>query len=271
MSQNKSLSSLTESYLRIEGSDPNERALLSPVLCNFLLTLDIIWLVISFYLHRCLYRSTTRIDFRNKISMIFNLLTCYSKVAPFTICYGFIYGNILLPYNYPNSETLGEWFCYVNQYICHAGIMYLGAFTLVTAAMKYWFIVHNVSAKRFGEERVKHIVLNLHLAVPITIAALHVISVGNADPVSGLNRCWRVETSPSSNHSTASLSTESSTDIFCHNRQYQVAHYFGDKAALVVTPILRTICVGVNGFYILTTCNMIELIFYFLLLRRLDR
>ena len=271
MLHNKSLASLTESSLKIEGSDPNKRDVLSPVLCNFLLTLDLIWLVISFYLHRCLYRSTTRIDFRNKISMIFNLLTCYSKVAPFTICYGFIYGNILLPYNYPNSETLGEWFCYVNQYICHCGIMYLGAFTLFTAAMKYWFIVHTVSAKRFGEERVKHIVLNLHLAVPITIAALHVLSVGNADSVSGLNRCWRVETSISSNKGTATLSTLSSTDIFCQNRQYQVAQYLGDKAAFVVTPILRTICVGVNGFYILTTCNMIELIFYFLLLRRLDR
>lgn len=271
MSQNKSLVLLTESSIKIEGSDPNERDVLSPVLCYFLLTLDIIWLVISFYLHRCLYLSTTRIDFRNKISMSFNLLTSYSKVAPFTICYGFIYGNLLLPYNYPNSETLGEWFCYVNQYICHVGIMYLGAFTLFTAAMKYWFIVHNVSAKRFGEERVKYIVLNLHLAVPIAIAALHVLSVGNADPVSGLNRCWRVETSASSNHSTATLSTESSTDIFCQNRQYQVAQYLGDKAASVFTPILRTICIAVNIYYILTTCNMIELIFYFLLLRRLDR
>ena len=271
MSQNKSLESLTGRLLKILGSEINPRDVLSPELCNILLTFDIVWLVISFYLHVCLYRSTTRIDFRNKISMIFNLLTCYSKVAPFTICYGFIYGNILLPYNYPNSETLGQWFCYVNQYICHAGIMYMGAFTLFTSAMKYWFIVHNVSAKRFGEERVKHTVLNLHLMIPITMAALHVLSVGNADSVSGVNRCWKLETSASSNQSTAILSTESSTDIFCQNRQYQAAQYLGDKAAFVVTPILRTLCVGVNGFYILTTCNMIELIFYFLLLRRLDR
>ena len=269
MSRNKSLPSLELSLLKMEDSDTHTS--ISQKLSNTFLILDIAWLVISFYLHLCLYRATTRIDCRKKISMIGNLLTYYSVLAPFTICYGFSYGNFLLPYNYPNSDILGEWFCYVNQYFCRVMIIYIGAFTLFTAAMKYWFIVHNVSAKRFGEERVKHIVLNLHLAVPITIGALHVLSVGNADPVSGLNRCWRVETSPSSNHSTASLGTESSADIFCQNRQYQVAHYFGDKAALAVTPILRTICVGVNSFYILTTCNMIELIFYFLLLRRLDR
>ena len=269
MSHNKTLTSLKESSLKIEGSDPNKRDVLSPALSNFLLILDIIWLVISFYLHRCLYRSTTRIDFRNKISMIFNLLTCYSKVAPFTICYGFIYGNILLPYNYPNSENLGAWFCFTNQYVCHLTIMYLGAFTLFTAAMKYSFIVHNDKAERFGVERIKSNVLILHVVVPITMSALHVISTGNRDPMNGIIRCWVNEASDTKN--VTFLGTHSSTDIFCQDRKYEVSEYFGEELSQYIEPLLRTMCIGASSFYIFTTCNMMELLLYFLLFRRLDR
>ena len=269
MSRNKSLPSLELSLLKMEDSDTHTS--ISQKLSNTFLILDIAWLVISFYLHLCLYRATTRIDCRKKISMIGNLLTYYSVLAPFTICYGFSYGNFLLPYNYPNSDILGEWFCYVNQYFCRVMIIYIGAFTLFTAAMKYWFIVHNVSAKNFGEERFSKIVLRLHLVVPITIGALHVLSTGNTDSISGLNRCWMIDRSTSGNENTTILSTKSSIDIFCQNREYEVTQYLGENAAILIEPMLRALCIGINGFYILTTCNMVELILYFLLFRRLDR
>ena len=101
--------------LENEDTDLNANNTPNPELSTTLFCLEAVFLSASFYLHYCLYRSTTRKDFRNKIFIIGKLLTCYSVIAPIIICYGFIYGNVFLTYNYPNSETLGSWFCYANN------------------------------------------------------------------------------------------------------------------------------------------------------------
>ena len=254
-----------------EDTDLNANPEQNPELSTTLFFLEIVFSSASFYLHYCLYRSTTRKHFRNKIFIIGKLLTCYSVIAPIITFYAFIYGNIFLTYNYPNSETLGTWFCYANKYVCHTTIMYFGAFTLFSGVMKYGFIVHNDKVKDFGEERVKHIVLNLHLVIPATMSALNVISTGNVDHMNGISRCWIEETFTSPAQNVTLLDTQSSTDLFCQDRKYEVSQYLGEEAALYIEPILRTMCAGVSSFYILTTCNMVELVLYILLFKRLDR
>ena len=254
-----------------EDTDLNSNNTPNPELSTTLFCLEAVFLSASFYLHYCLYRSTTRKDFRNKIFIIGKLLTCYSVIAPIITSYGFIYGNVFLTYNYPNSETLGSWFCYANKYVCHTTIMYFGAFTLFSGVMKYGFIVHNDKVKNFGEERAKHIVLNWHLVIPAIMSALNVISTGNVDHMSGISRCWIKETFTSPAQNVSRLDTQSSTDLFCQDRKYEVSQYLGEDVALYIEPILRTICAVVSSFYILTTCNMVELVLYFLLFKRLDR
>ena len=135
--------------------------------------------------------------------------------------------------------------------------------------MKYSFIVHNDKAERFGVERIKSKVLILHVVVPITMSALHVISTGNMDPMNGINRCWGNEASDTKNATV--VGTHSSTDIFCQDRKYEVSEYVGEQLAEYIEPLLRTMCIGVSSFYIFTTCNMMELVLYFLLFKRLDR
>ena len=269
MLKNQSLITFS-SIEKTEDSARTSNSNLNSKLSKTLLAFETVWMVGCFYLHYCLYRSTTRKDFRNKIFIIGKLLTCYSLLAPIAVSYGFMYGNIFLTYNYPNSENLGAWFCFTNQYVCHLTIMYLGAFTLFTASMKYSFIVHNDKAERFGVERIKSKVLILHVVVPITMSALHVISQGNMDPMIGINRCWGNEGS-GTNNVTLFGSTHSSTDIFCQDRKYEVSEYVGEQLAEYIEPLLRTMCIGVSSFYIFTTCNMMELVLYFLLFRRLDR
>ena len=268
MLKNQSLMTFL-SIVKKEDSDRTANSNLNSKLSKTLLALETVWMVGCFYLHYCLYRSTTRKDFRNKIFIIGKLLTCYSLLAPIAVSYGFMYGNIFLTYNYPNSENLGAWFCFTNEYVCHLTIMYLGAFTLFTAAMKYIFIVHNDKAERFGVERIKSKVLILHVVVPITMSALHVISTGNMDPMNGINRCWGNEASDTKNATV--VGTHSSTDIFCQDRKYEVSEYVGEQLAEYIEPLLRTMCIGVSSFYIFTTCNMMELVLYFLLFKRLDR
>ena len=124
-----------------------------------------------------------RKDRKNSQVIIQNLLACYSILVPITFFIVFLYLNIVLEYTHPPSETFGEWFCFAYEYFAHATGIYLGAFSLFTAMMKYWFIVDNARSKSFGEEKGRTIFLILHLTIPLMIAALNSISNGQKDHI----------------------------------------------------------------------------------------
>ena len=220
--------------------------------------LDFVSIVGCVYLHYCLYRSNVRTDFRNikKIDITDGILKFYSVIAPIAIFCGLIYGNIAVFELYP--ENVNPWFCYMSQYICQLSFLYLAAFSLSIAIMRYIFIVHYDKAIAIGMDKLKHRFLVLHSIMPIMIAALHVVSTGNVDPMMTVNKCWKQE-------------TQNSPDILCRDRKYEVGQYLGEELGHYKELMLRPLCVGVSGLYILSTCNVAEIVFYLAIYRFLKR
>ena len=192
----------------------------------------------------------------NKTNIIDFLLKCYSVIAPIAISCGVIYGNIALFDFYP--ENVNPWFCHMSHYICQLSFLYLAMFSLSVAIMRYICIVHYDKTIVFGMEKLKHMLLLLHILIPIMITAVHVVSTGNVDPMMTINKCWKQE-------------TLTSPDMLCGDRKYEVVQYLGEELGHYIELMLRPLCAGVSGFYILTTCNMAEIVFYIAIARFLKR
>ena len=192
----------------------------------------------------------------NKTNIIDVLLKCYSVIAPIAISCGVIHGNIAIFDLYP--ENVIPWFCHISHYICQLSFLYLAIFSLYVAIMRYIFIVHYDKTIVFGTEKLKHTFLLLYILIPIMITAVHVVSTGNVDPMMTINKCWKQE-------------TQTRPDMLCSDRKYEVVHYLGEELGHYIELMLRPLCAGVSGLYILTTCNIAGIGFYIAISRFLNR
>ena len=232
---------------------------------------DLSFLILNFYFHYLIYRMVFRKDRKNSQVIIQNLLACYSILVPITFFIVFLYLNIVLQHTHPPSEAFGEWFCFAYEYFAHATGIYLGAFSLFTAMMKYWFIVDNARSKSFGEEKGRNIFLILHLTIPLMIAALNSISNGQKDHIYVVNICWGHPISKNEVGNSNATEDYESMDMLCSNRQYQTRYYLGETTSEYLDPLLRLVCGSINMFYFLFCSNMCELILYALVYRYLNR
>ena len=233
--------------------------------------IDMIILCFHCYFHHLIQRMNLRKDSKKaNFGIMQNLLSCYSVIVPFTFSIVFTYLNIILQYINPPSEIFGEWFCFAYEYFAHSTGLYLGSFSIFTAGMKYWFIVHNAKARVYGEEKAKRRFLVLHLALPVVMAAMNSISNGNKDQIYVVNICWKHF--PETIINATTREETSLTDRFlCLDRTYSIEAYIGELASVYFEPFLRTICGSISVFYILFCSNMGELIIYWLIFKYLNR
>ena len=269
------LESNNYSSLDILGASPDagigNKHRLDIEISAMLFATDLFFLILNFYFHYLIYRMVFRKDRKNSQVIIQNLLACYSVIVPITFFVVFLYLNIVLQYIHRPSEALGEWFCFAYEYFAHATGIYLGAFSLFTAAMKYWFIVDNARSKSFGEEKGRTIFLTLHLMIPVIIAALNSISNGQKDHIYVVNICWSQPISNIDNINRNASADYEPMDMLCSSRHYQTRYYLGETTSYYLDPVLRLICGSINIFYFLFCSNMCELLLYALVYRYLNR
>ena len=228
-------------------------------------------LILNIYFHYLIYRMTLRKDLKNSQGTTSKLLVCYSIFIPITFLLAFMYLDIIIPYTYPPSEFLGEWFCFVYEFFVNASCTYIATFSMFTVMMKYWFIVENAKAKHFGEEKGKTAFLVIHLIVPIVIAVLNSISNGEKDLHYLVNICWSQPIANSETTNSSVLHEYAGMDILCYNRHYQTKYYLGETASYYLDPLLRMICGSICIFQALFCLNLFELILYAQLYKYLNR
>ena len=178
------------------------------------------------------------------------------------------YVHIILRYTSTPSHVFGDGFCYAYEIFAHSGGMYVGAFSLFTAIVKYWFIVYNAESKRVGEKKIKIIFTVAYCVIPIIMALMNSLSNGKNDQNMWVNRCWRKMPEQGDPDNTTS---EGSNDFFCFNKEYDIADYVGTDASNFLIPILRGTCGSVKILYAVFFSNIAELIIYFLIFRSLNR
>ena len=152
---------------------------------------------------------------------------------------------------------------------CHASIVYIGGFSIFISITKYVFIVHSAKAINFGEEKLKKIFLFAHLAFPIIMAGFNSISNGRIDQLFWVDHCWSFQ-GWRFTHLNMTISEKIGT-LFCINREYDISDFFGQNSKYLITLVLRSLCGFVKITYLLVLNNVLELIFYCLIFRYLNR
>ena len=241
---------------------------LTPELSTLFLLIDFTLLAPISYSHYKIKRMIKREKENKGHAIIKTLLSCYAIIVPcvFIIC--FLYVHVVLRYTSPPSQVFGDGFCYAYTIVAHSGGLYVGAFSLFTAIIKYWFIVNNANAIQFGEEKAKKLFAISYCIIPLILAAFNSISNGNVDQIIWVNYCWR----PLPRFDTINSNVrESENDFFCADRQYDIEKYFGTTASNHFIPMLRVICGGVKIMYIVFFSNIAELVIYALIFKYLNR
>ena len=228
------------------------------------LSLAIPYMYLDFLIHRMVSREQRKVG----ETLHGRALAIYAKFMVFAYFWFTINVNGILSYTYPASEVLGSWYCYMVE-IVHFGIVaYLGSFSLLIAAMKYWFIVHNAKAKKVGIERSLAIFITIHLSMCIVLPLLNVVSNGDVGLSYWVNKCWGNEVR---NADLTISFGKKLGEMFCYFRVYQLDYYIGKRASEYLEPCLRVLCGGLAFFMMLILSNLIELILYVLVLRHMDR
>ena len=241
---------------------------LGAVTSSFFLTVDLILLVPMCYLYYLLILMIRREEKKKCHVLLKNLLLCNAAIIPTGIFIILIYTNIILRYTYPPSHVLGDWSCVAFQLIGYFFAMYAGGFSLLSAISKFWFIVCSRKARNFGEERAKTIIFILHLMIPTIASMLNAVSSGNKDQIFWLDICWgrRQETE----HMSGEIS-QWDLEMFCYNREYELASYFDENTTKILGSVLRFMCGGLKIFHIVVASNIVELFLYICIFKCLNR
>lgn len=244
--------------------------LLYPEISYTFLVIDIVLLLPLFYFHYLIMVMIKREKKKKGQNLVKNLLACYAVIVPITFFLVSGYVNILTRYDNPPAFISGSWFCVIFEAFGHTSSVYIGGFSIFVAVIKYWFIVHNANARKFGEDKARRLCLALHLVIPIILAALNSVSNGKIDQIFWVDHCWSYKAETEKVRSEKNWS-EKLEDLFCLNRQYDVLEHFKGTTNMVMTTSLRAICGGVKVIYLLFLFNIPEIIFYCLIFRYLNR
>ena len=110
-------------------------------LASLFLILNVGLSIPSCYFHFLIQRMVSRE--KNKVGETLHgrALAIYAKYAVFAHLWSITNVFGIMSYTYPASEILGSWYCYMVQTGLHFTSAYLGSFSLLIAAMKYWFML----------------------------------------------------------------------------------------------------------------------------------
>ena len=251
------LNLVQESEIFVNTTDgPNHK--LSPEHYWVFLTLDATSLSVNCYFHRLTHLMIQREKLKKGYVLLRYLLLPYAVITPITFFLLFTYAVVLLNADSLPSYFLGDNFCHAYGILAHFIAIYITSFSLLMAVLKFCFIVHSTWAKRFGEERLGKMFIIVHFIVPIIVSTLNAVSKGDKDLLLWVNHCW--------GNNPDTQNTEA-------NNEYEqvVATRIGIDSSHFIISVLRTMCNGIKGLYLVFVSNIVELFIYLLIFRYLNR
>ena len=243
--------------------------LLSPHAYYSFLALDILLITPLLYFHYLESAMLKRESKKKGQNLIKNLLEGYVCAIPISFLVIALYINVLTTYLEPPSKWIGSWFCIIFELFGHLDIVYIGAFSLWAALIKYWFIVHNKKATNFGEAKARKILLISHIVVPAFFSAMNSLTNGRRDQIFWVDHCWGE--SQHLNGIANNSEPNPLEKLLCFDRNYTLPIYLNENIANVANKMLRSACGGLKLFYFIFLSNMIEFFLYFLIFRYLNR
>ena len=174
---------------------------------------------------------------------------------------GFIISNDFM---YPMNEIVGRWYCTLGWSIFLFGALVITSHSFVIAIMRYFFIIYESKAEKFGKEKAKRLGLYVLILIPLIVLITGALEGSELTWMSFINKCY-------GNHHKVYLIEHSTISSFEKKvlslEQEELRSYSSMILAILwrISKTLRSAVVLLMGF------NIVEGIIYYKILSHLNR
>jgi len=165
---------------------------------------------------------------------------------------------------HPLNEIVGQWFCTIAWFLTHVFGTIIVFNSLVVAAMRYCFIVHEDKVKLYEKKTVKNCFFWLSIGIPLFMIIWEATNEDELDVISTINKCY-------GNDHKKFLIDNARSDKFQNKIcDYTVAGKVDTFSKIIAT--LRSVsCITNKVVLILMTLNITEGVLYYKTLSHINR
>ena len=165
---------------------------------------------------------------------------------------------------HPLNEIVGQWFCTIAWFLTHVFGTIIVFNSLVVAAMRYCFIVHEDKVKLYEKRKVKNCFFWLSIGIPIFMIIWEATNGSEIDLISTINKCY------GNDHKKFLIDNARSDKFQSKMCDYTVAGDVDTFGKIIAT--LRSVsCITNKVVLILMTVNITEGILYYKTLSHINR
>ena len=174
---------------------------------------------------------------------------------------GFI---ISTDFMYPMNEIIGQWYCTLGWSTFLFGALVITSHSFVTALMRYFFIIYEKKAEKFGKEKAKKLGLYVLILIPMIVVITGAIEGSELTWMSFINKCY-------GNHHKVYLIEHSTISSFDKKilrlETGELSSYKSMILAILwrISKVIRSAVVLLMGF------NIVEGFLYYKILSHLNR
>ena len=165
---------------------------------------------------------------------------------------------------HPLNEIVGQWFCTISWFLTHVFGTIIVFNSLVVAAMRYCFIVHEDKVKLYEKKKVQNLFFWMSIGIPLFMIIWEATNEDELDVISTINKCY-------GNDHKKFLIDNARSDKF-ENKicDYTVAGEVDTFSKIIAT--LRSVsCITNKVVLILMTLNITEGVLYYKTLSHINR
>ena len=165
---------------------------------------------------------------------------------------------------HPLNEIVGQWFCTIAWFLTHVFGTIIVFNSLVVAAMRYCFIVHEDKVKLYEKKKVKQMFFWMSIGIPLFMIIWEATNGSEIDVISTINKCYGKD------HKKF-LIDNAASDKFQNNIcDYTVAGE-SDAFSKIIATLRRVSCITNKVVLILMTLNITEGILYYKTMSHINR
>ena len=165
---------------------------------------------------------------------------------------------------HPLNKIVGQWFCTSAWFLTHVYGTIIVFNSLVVAAMRYCFIVHEDKVKLYEKKTVKNCFFWLSIGIPLFMIIWEATNGSEIDLISTINKCYGKD------HKKF-LIDKAGSDKFQNNIcDYTVAGEV-DTFSKIIATLRRVSCITNKVVLILMTLNITEGILYYKTMSHINR
>ena len=170
----------------------------------------------------------------------------------------------LTDFIHPINEIFGSWFCHGCTFIFRVLANIMSSHSLISALLRYVFIVHEDVTHKHGKKKVQNFFFFLSILMPLSMAVWEMVEGPDLDGMSFINKCH-------GKHHRVFLTDTSSLNVAKRN----FCAFIDYKANGIWSKVLATVhqasCITMNIFHLIVGLNILEGIVFFRIFTHIRR